>query len=63
MFDDVCDVLRDLIHTAIKKDVFSEDSTLRDAMELEGLAVQFTDVGLAIQVEDRLYSITIERES
>lgn len=61
MFDDVCSAFRDVINDAIEADFVSEDSTLGDAMELEGMTIQFTDVGLAIQIEDRLYSIAIER--
>lgn len=63
MFDDVCSAFRDVIHDAIEADFVSEDSTLRDAMELEGMTIQFTDIGLAIQIEDRLYGIAIERVS
>lgn len=61
MFDDVCSAFRDVIHDAIEADICAENSLLRDAMELEGMTIQFTDVGLAIQVEDRLYGIAIER--
>ena len=61
MFDDVCSAFRDVIHNAIDADLVSEDSALWDAMEIEGMSIQFTDTGLAIKVEDRLYSIAIER--
>lgn len=61
MFDDVCSALRDVIHDAIEADICAEDSLLRDAMEIEGMTIQFTDNGLAIGIEDRLYGIIIER--
>lgn len=46
MFDSMCEMLRDLIHDAF-------DSTFRS------IPVQHTDDGLAIQIGDALYGISI----
>ena len=61
MFDDVCSALRDVIYDAIEADICSEDSILRDAIEVEGMTIQYMDNGLAVEIEDRLYAIITER--
>lgn len=61
MFDDVCDALRNVIIDAIESDVCCKDSILRGAVETKGMSINFTDDGLSIEVDGRLYGIFINR--
>ena len=61
MNDNVCDALRDIIHDAIEEAFISEDSELRDAYACESMSIEFTDIGFAIRMGDRLYGIVVER--
>ena len=61
MFDDVCSAFRDVIYDAIQADVCSEDGMLRDAMEIEGMTLNYMDNGLVVEMDDILYGIIIER--
>ena len=61
MDDYIFDALRNIIHDAIETDFISEDGELRDACECESITINFTDIGLGIQLGDKLYGIAIER--
>ena len=57
----IFNAIRDIIHDAIKEDFMSEDGILRDACECESVSIDYTDIGLAIQIGDNLFGITIEQ--
>ena len=57
----ICDALRYIIHDAIEEDFISEDGVLRDTCECESISINFTDVGLAVQIGDNLFGIVIEQ--
>lgn len=61
MKDLLFEALRNIIHDSIEEEFISEDSELNDACNCESLTVSFTDNGLAVQLDDTLYGITIER--
>ena len=60
MFDERCGDIRNIIHDALDEAATCEDSVLSGTVKC-GMCMWFTDNGLAVQIDDAIYHVAIER--